>query len=172
MTEVRGVSGPTRKHAGGVSDSHEHARLSDRHGEEWKVFWSDDSIRMVRLLLNDVDTDNEVFSDSDISDFLTLERGRIKRAAAQAIDTNASNEALASKVLRSQDWSTDGAKVADALRAHADRLRKQDDDDNKIDEEADDLGWFGFVENDPTGHGPEHTNPPGGHLHHLGHSHL
>lgn len=81
----------------------------------------------VRLLVCDVDEDRLVFTDAQIQAFLDLEGGSVKRAAAQAIDTNADNEALASKVLRSQDLSTDGAKVADAMRKHADRLRAQAD---------------------------------------------
>lgn len=78
----------------------------------------------VRLLLNDVNTP-WVFTDVEIQAFLDLEGGSVKRAAAQAIDTNATNLVLAMRVLRSQDLSTDGAKVADAMRAHADRLRQQ-----------------------------------------------
>jgi hypothetical protein len=81
----------------------------------------------VRLLVCDIDDTRQVFTDDQIQAFLDLEGGNVKRAAAQAIDTNADNEALASKVLRSQDLSLDGAKVADAMRKHADRLRSQAD---------------------------------------------
>ncbi|GAW54740.1 hypothetical protein [Nocardioides sp. PD653] len=96
----------------------------------------------VRLLLNDIPAaegaqGTAVFSDAEIDAFLTLERSSVKRAAAQAIDTNATNEALASKVLRTQDLSTDGAKVADAMRKHAAALRAQADQDD----EADDAGF-------------------------------
>lgn len=80
----------------------------------------------VRLLLNDTAAP-WVFQDAEIEAFLALEGGNVRRAAAQAIDTNASNEALASKVLRTQDLQTDGAKVADALRKHAAALREQAD---------------------------------------------
>lgn len=79
----------------------------------------------VRLLLNDVDEDTVVFADAEIDAFLALHDGAIFLAAAQAIDTNADNEVLASKVLRTQDLSTDGAKVADALRKRAAALREQ-----------------------------------------------
>ena len=95
----------------------------------------------VRLLLNDV-AEPYVFGDEEILAFLELEGGSIKRAAAQAIDTNATNEALASKVLRSQDLSTDGAKVADAMRKHADRLREQADGD---DANGEDGAYFDIV---------------------------
>lgn len=108
----------------------------------------------VRLLLNDVDPERPVFSDDEITAFLTLESNNVKRAAAQAIDTNATNEALASKVLRSQDLSTNGAQVAEAMRKHADRLRAQADAEA---EETDDGFYFGIVDiaGDPTV--PEHT---------------
>ena len=79
---------------------------------------------VVRLLLSDV-AEPFVFTDREITAFLTLEGGSIKRAAAQAIDTNATDQVLASKVLKTQDLSTDGAAVAKAMREHADRLRAQ-----------------------------------------------
>jgi hypothetical protein len=96
----------------------------------------------VRLLLNDVDESNQVFTDPEITAFLSLEGDNVKRAAAQAIDTNADNEALASKVLRTQDVQTDGAKVADALRKRAAALRAQAD---REDDESDDGAYFEIV---------------------------
>ncbi|MBB3041218.1 hypothetical protein [Nocardioides soli] len=90
----------------------------------------------VRLLLNDIpvgDPATAVFSDAEIDAFLALEGDSVKRAAAQAIDTNATNEALASKVLRTQDLQTDGAKLADAMRKHAAALRAQADDEDEND---------------------------------------
>lgn len=85
----------------------------------------------VRLLLNDVDENAEVFSDAEIQALLDIEGGNVKRAAAQAIDTNADNQALASKVLRSQDVTTDGAKLQQALHARAESLRAQADADEQ-----------------------------------------
>jgi hypothetical protein len=103
----------------------------------------------VRLLLNDVDENTPVFSDDEITAFLALEGGNVKLAAAQAIDTNADNEALASKVLKTQDLSTDGAKIADALRKRAAALRAQVADEA---EDSDDGFFFGIVE-------PEQSRP-------------
>lgn len=100
----------------------------------------------VRLLLSDIAAP-WVFTDAEITAFLEMEGDSVKRAAAQAIDTNATNQALASKVLRSQDVQTDGAKLADAMRAHADRLRAQADVD---DDAADESAYFGLA-NMPTG---------------------
>lgn len=97
----------------------------------------------VRLLLNDVDDSALIFTDAEITAFLDLEGGSVKRAAAQAIDTNATNEALASKVLRTQDLQTDGAKLADAMRKHADRLREQADTDDDGDGLFETVDFFG-----------------------------
>jgi hypothetical protein len=108
--------------------------------------YGSDDIGMVRLLLNDVDQAAPVFSDAEVQVFLDLEGGSVKRATAQAIDTNASNLLLATRVLRTQDLSTDGAKVADAMRAHADRLREQADRED---------GFFDIVE-----HPRPHRRPP------------
>lgn len=79
----------------------------------------------VRLLINDTQVADPVFSDDEISAFLALEGSNVKRAAAQAIDTIADDEALTSKVIRTQDLSADGSKVADSLRARANALRVQ-----------------------------------------------
>lgn len=85
-------------------------------------------VGLVRLLLNDVDEASEVFTDVEIQAFLDLEGGNVKRAAAQAIDTNADDQALASKILKDHQISTDGAKLADSLRKRAAELRRQADE--------------------------------------------
>lgn len=92
----------------------------------------------VRLLINDVDESNLVFPDNQLAAFLALEKDSVKRAAAQAIDSQATNEALALKVLKDHQVTTDGAKLADAMRRHADSLRKQ----AREDEDAEDDGFF------------------------------
>jgi hypothetical protein len=94
-----------------------------------------------------------VFSDPEITGFLTLEGGVVKLAAAQAIDVIADDEALTSKVIRDHDLATDGAKTADALRKRAAALRAQVALEL---EQSDDGGYFEFI--DPTGPGtPELT---------------
>lgn len=87
-------------------------------------------IGMVRLLATDLDEVSPLFSDAQVQALITLEHGRIRRAAAQALDTIASSEALISKVIRTLDLQTDGAKVAAELRARARGLREQDDEDD------------------------------------------
>jgi hypothetical protein len=103
----------------------------------------------VRLLLNDV-ASPWVFTDAEVAAFLILEADSVKRAAAQAIDTNADNEALASKVLRTQDLTTDGAKLADILHQRAALLREQAEDE--------DGGFFDVVDLSPGCYGPELTD--------------
>lgn len=112
-----------------------------------------DDIDRIRLLLNDVDEETAVFQDEELQAFLDMEGGAVKLAAAQAIDTNADNEALASKVLRTQDLTTDGAKLAQALHQRAQRLREQHE------AEVDGVGAFEIIGGPACR--PEHTNPYG-----------
>lgn len=113
----------------------------------------------VRLLLSDVDPSNQVFTDAEIGAFLAIENGSVKRAAAQAIDTQATNEALAAKVFKDHQIDTDGAKLADAMRKHAAALREQ----ALFDEQGEDDG-FAFIVTDIVGqpHHPELTSWPYG----------
>lgn len=82
---------------------------------------------MVRLLISDTDPDNEVFTDAEIAAFLTFSASNVRLAAAEALDSMASNEVMVSKVIRTQDLQTDGSKVAAELRARAATLRQQAD---------------------------------------------
>lgn len=66
-----------------------------------------------------------MLSDDQITAFLTLEGNDTKLAAAQALDTIASNEALVQKVIKIMDLKTDGAAVARELRQRAQALRNQ-----------------------------------------------
>ena len=100
---------------------------------------------IVRLLLNDVGAP-WVFQDEEITGFLTLEAGSVKRAAAQAIDTNADNELLASKIITTQNTSTKGDSLADSLRKRAAALREQAVFDE---ENSDDGFYFDLVDIDP-----------------------
>lgn len=76
----------------------------------------------VRLLISDTGPD-EVFTDPEISAFLTLNGSSVKRSAAQALETIAADEALTSKVISANGLSTNGAATADALRQLAASLR-------------------------------------------------
>lgn len=87
-------------------------------------------VGQVRLLINDTAVDTEdgpVFTDAEITAFLTLNRQSPKRAAAAALEVIAADEALTSKVIRDHELQTDGAKLAAELRQLAGSLRAQAD---------------------------------------------
>jgi hypothetical protein len=71
-----------------------------------------------------------MFSDDQLNAFVVNSQGtgtkpRTKFAAADAMDVIASNEALVSKKIRTQDLQTDGPAVANALRIQSQNLRAQ-----------------------------------------------
>lgn len=103
----------------------------------------------VRLLINDTVEADPVFADAEITAFLALEAGVVKRAAAQALDVIADDEVLTSKVIRTQDLTTDGAKVADSLRKRATALREQAAEEDE--------GYFEIIPGGPSPH-PELTS--------------
>jgi hypothetical protein len=80
---------------------------------------------LVRLLISDTDTTSPIFADNEIGAFLALSGSNVRLAAAEALDTIASNEVMVSKVIKTQDLQTDGAKVSTELRARAATLREQ-----------------------------------------------
>lgn len=94
-----------------------------------------------RLLIADTDTANQVLTDDQAIRFLGMygvaepeynidaDIWLVRRAAAEALDAIAISETLIGKVIRSQDLSTDGTKVAASLRAQADRFRARADDE-------------------------------------------
>lgn len=93
------------------------------------------TIGQVRLLIPDTEqlenpTDLElepqyIFNDSQIRAFLSLYSDSVKRAAAQAKLVLATSETLISKVIRTDDLQTDGAKLGAELRAQAKELQEQ-----------------------------------------------
>ena len=82
----------------------------------------------VRLLIPDTRTATPIFQDDEIEAFMVMEHG-LKRAAALALETVASDEAYVLKVVSLLDLSTNGAQTADALMKRAAQLRKQADQD-------------------------------------------
>lgn len=101
------------------------------------------AIGQVRLLIPDVEQlDNladptaaaaYIFSDPQIQAFLTLYSNNVKRAAAQAKLVLATSEALINKVIRTADYTTDGAKLGAELRAQAAALQSEADKDEAED---------------------------------------
>lgn len=74
-----------------------------------------------------------IFNDSQIQAFLTLYSNNVKRAAAQAKLVLATSEALINKVIRTADYTTDGAKLGAELRAQAAALQAEADKDEAED---------------------------------------
>src|SRR5450759_3180526 len=79
----------------------------------------------VRLLITDTDTTDEIFTDAEITTFLSaaISGGDIFLAAANALETIARSEVLVQKVISLLDLTTDGSSVAAELRLSAQVLR-------------------------------------------------
>ena len=104
------------------------------------------AVGQIRILIGDTEQYEEygvdgeaayMFSDSQIQALIALNRDRLKLTAAQLIDSIATNEALVSKKIRTEDLQTDGASVANALRLHAQSLRaeqKADDEEDSMED--------------------------------------
>lgn len=69
-----------------------------------------------------------ILSDASLTALLELYPD-VRRAAAAALDTIASNESLVQKKIKSLDFQSDGPAVAKDLRAHAAELRRQADEE-------------------------------------------
>jgi hypothetical protein len=81
-------------------------------------------IGKIRVIISDSDSQYPFFQDEELQVFLGL-AGDVRRAAADALDTMASNQAMVMKVIATLDLETDGAATARALREHAKTLREQ-----------------------------------------------
>lgn len=82
----------------------------------------------VRLLIADTDVEREggpLYSDEDIAAFIDMESGSVTLAAALALDTAATDEALLERRIAILGLQTDGPAVAASLRAHAAALRER-----------------------------------------------
>jgi len=85
----------------------------------------------------------QILLDADLQTFLDLEGGSIKKAAAQALDTIASSEAMVQKRITLLDLQTDGPATANALRQHAKDLRREAEDEMAV---ADADGMIDYAE--------------------------
>jgi hypothetical protein len=100
-------------------------------------------IGQIRLLIPDVEqlanpadptaTAEYIFNDAQIQAFASMYSDNIKRAAAQAKLVLATSEALINKVIRTTDYTTDGAKLGAELRAQAKQLQEEADRDDLAD---------------------------------------
>ena len=79
----------------------------------------------VRLLIPDRKEGKLRYDDADIAVFLELEDGNVKRAAALAIETIASDVAATLLYIETNAIKVDGAKPSKALMDRAKELRSQ-----------------------------------------------
>jgi hypothetical protein len=95
-----------------------------------------DAVGLTRVLIPDVETDDGttsgdyVLSDAALEGILSISGNNPKRAAAYALNAIASDQALLIKKVRTDDLSTDGPAVADALRKQAQVLFTQADEED------------------------------------------
>lgn len=94
-------------------------------------------IGKLRLLCTDRRADNVIFQDEDYTALLTLEGNNLKRTAALALETIATDQVLVLKVMTTLGLSTNGQAVANALLARAKVLR----DTAAFDEDQLGGGW-------------------------------
>lgn len=99
-------------------------------------------VGQVRILIGDtvLESGEYIFSDAILGGYLTINAENVKYAAADALDTLATNEAYISKKIRTESIQTDGASVANAIRLHATALR------TRARQEVEDLDSAGSIE--------------------------
>lgn len=100
------------------------------------------SIGRVRLLIPDRVDSGHILEDDEIEAFLTMEGYVVKKAAALALESIASNEALTQKAIRVLELKMDGPAVARSLLERAARLRSQAESE----EEQSENGGFDVAE--------------------------
>ena len=83
------------------------------------------AIGKVRMLIPDRVEANAVFSDEEIQAFLDMNDSNVRRAAAEALETIASDEAMTLKVISTLDLTTNGASTSAAILERAKILRQQ-----------------------------------------------
>lgn len=79
----------------------------------------------VRMLIPDRVEENAVFSDEEIAAYLEMNESNVRRAAAEALETIASDEAMTLKVISTLDLTTNGASTSAAILERAKILRQQ-----------------------------------------------
>jgi hypothetical protein len=85
-----------------------------------------DRIDLVRLLIVDLDSANQMYTDPQISEFLESECWETRLAAAEALDSYATHIAQVAGPIRGLlDIRIGGEQSAAVLRGRADRLRSR-----------------------------------------------
>lgn len=103
------------------------------------------AIGKVRMLIPDRVEANAVFSDEEIQAYLDMNDSNVRRAAAEALETIASDEAMTLKVISTLDLTTNGASTSAAILERAKILRQQADEADAGEEG----GMFDYAEMTP-----------------------
>jgi hypothetical protein len=82
------------------------------------------------MLIPDRVEENAVFTDEEIDAYLGMNDSNVRRAAAEALETIASDEAMTLKVISTLDITTNGASTSAAILERAKLLRQKADDDD------------------------------------------
>lgn len=107
------------------------------------------SIEQVRHLIPDIEeidwnddgNPSFLFTDAQITTYLAINDGSVKRATADAVEALGTSEAYISKKIKTEDLETDGAAVANALFNRARQLRQSADEED----DRDDMSYFSVV---------------------------
>lgn len=99
-------------------------------------------IGKTRLLIPDRVEASAIFTDEELQAFLDLNDGNTRRAAAEALEMIASDEAMTLKVITTLDLSTNGASTSAAILERARLLRSQ----AAAAEDGEDGGAFDYAE--------------------------
>lgn len=105
-----------------------------------------DAIPLIRNLIPDTSAQPR-FTDAQLTAFWTLENESVRRAAALAIETIASELMMTQRVTSALDMSTDGIRPADLLK-RATMLREQAE--GETDDGDDDPFTMDIVDFDPS----------------------
>lgn len=81
-----------------------------------------DEIELVRLLIPDIDPNNQIFSNDQIAGYIVAANGNRYRAASLAVGALSVDEAVTYKVIKTDDQSINGAAVAAEIRKRAQDL--------------------------------------------------
>ena len=102
------------------------------------------SVGKVRMLIPDRVEENAVFTDEEIDAYLSMNDSNVRRAAAEMLETIASDEAMTLKVISTLDLTTNGASTSASILERAKLLRQNADDDDA----AEEGGMFDYAELD------------------------
>lgn len=108
-------------------------------------------IEDVRLLIPDIDPDDQIYTDAQIEGFLRLAKNNPFRAGSLAVGSLSVDEAITYKVIRTDDQSINGAVVAAEIRKRAQELEFLARRDEELDAEE----FFSIVRPQPQHFAPE-----------------